>query len=105
MLGTTPVQGLPPHLLEAQEAQSTFTLFAPSPLFCTLLLRSAVENDLFVGFFLSIVSILHLIRCFKDGWEKYVERHCFIENTYFARIDEQFPDTEGKQKRYNRYVY
>uniref|UniRef100_A0A0N5ACX8 Innexin n=1 Tax=Syphacia muris TaxID=451379 RepID=A0A0N5ACX8_9BILA len=35
---------------------------------------------------------------FKDGWEKYVERHCFIENTYFAKIDEQFPDEEGKQK-------
>lgn len=38
--------------------------------------------------------------CFQDGWEKYVERHCFIENTYFAKIDEQFPDEEGKQKRF-----
>ncbi|KHN79121.1 Innexin unc-7 [Toxocara canis] len=37
---------------------------------------------------------------FKSGWEVYVENHCFIENTYFVRMDEQLPDSgDERQKR------
>lgn len=28
---------------------------------------------------------------FKSGWERYIEDYCFVENTYFVRMDEDIP--------------
>lgn len=35
---------------------------------------------------------------FKEGWEKYVERHCFIENTYFTRLEDKIPESSAEKK-------
>ncbi|VDD94954.1 unnamed protein product [Enterobius vermicularis] len=35
---------------------------------------------------------------FKEGWEKYVEKHCFIENTYYTKIDERIPDSAQERQ-------
>ncbi|VDN52742.1 unnamed protein product [Dracunculus medinensis] len=41
---------------------------------------------------------------FKSGWESYVESHCFIENTYFVRLDEKLPD-DGKEREKRELIY
>lgn len=36
---------------------------------------------------------------FKGGWENYVETHCFIENTYFTKLEDQLPESSEERGR------
>ncbi|KAI1718645.1 innexin domain-containing protein [Ditylenchus destructor] len=45
---------------------------------------------------------------FKDAWESYAERYCFVENTYFVSLNESFPrsalEREERQITYYQWV-
>jgi len=45
---------------------------------------------------------------FTGGWEQYTENYCFVENTYFAKFDENLPDNvderEAREISYYQWV-
>uniref|UniRef100_A0A0N5AXY4 Innexin n=1 Tax=Syphacia muris TaxID=451379 RepID=A0A0N5AXY4_9BILA len=41
----------------------------------------------------------------KSGWEQYARDYCFVENTYFVKLDEALPKSDAKIKERRELTY
>uniref|UniRef100_A0A0N5ABY8 Innexin n=1 Tax=Syphacia muris TaxID=451379 RepID=A0A0N5ABY8_9BILA len=42
---------------------------------------------------------------FKSGWEKYIENYCFVENTYFVRMEDSIPTEDHLRSEKEIHYY
>uniref|UniRef100_A0A914V946 Innexin n=1 Tax=Plectus sambesii TaxID=2011161 RepID=A0A914V946_9BILA len=42
---------------------------------------------------------------FTDGWEEYVENYCFVENTYWVKMENDLPNSVAERQKLQLSYY
>uniref|UniRef100_A0A914UWU2 Innexin n=1 Tax=Plectus sambesii TaxID=2011161 RepID=A0A914UWU2_9BILA len=42
---------------------------------------------------------------FTDGWEEYVENYCFVENTYWVKMENELPNSVAERQKLQLSYY